>query len=160
MRVREAVLRLSGAGYLALLLSAPVLFGVADLLMDDAAAIGPITAPLTVLLVVTIASIVLWLIYQPHARWDGWTRGWLMLGVVLWLYATVVWRLQGELVWSGSFLLPIALFLILLKRPRSTDVWKAETLSGGSWWARGHWCSPWRWEACCPPGTQLMARSA
>ena len=41
-----------------------------------------------------VAGIVLWALYRPEARWEGWTRGWLMLGVILWLYTTAMWSLQ------------------------------------------------------------------
>lgn len=123
--MREAGPRNSGAWYLALLLSAPLVYAFANTIIGGDTLLGVTPVPLVVFYAMSILGIAAWLVYRPSLRWEGWTRGWLMLGVVLWLYTTVVWSLQGEPIPGGAVLLPVTFLLILLKRPSQRDAWVA-----------------------------------
>lgn len=118
-------MRTSGAWYLALLLLAPIAYSLVEVVVGTDRLLATIPAPVVVMYVMTALAVVAWIAYRPVARWDGWTRGWLMIGVALWLYTTVVWSSQGVAVPAAAVLLPATFLLILLKRPRPGDVWDA-----------------------------------
>jgi hypothetical protein len=118
-------MRTSGSWYLTLLLVSPILYSVVAAGAGIDADIGSMPAALVVFYLAAILGLIMWTLYRPTSVWDGWTRGWLMLGVVLWLYSTVMWSLQGEPVAGGSVLLPVTFLLVLLKRPGIPDVWRA-----------------------------------
>lgn len=120
----RASLRESGAWYVAALLCGPLLYAVVAAAAPDAQ-LGTMPLSIVVIYTATVVGILLWGLYRPAIWWDGWTRGWLMLGVILWLYTTGMWFLQDEKLSGAGVALPVSFLLILLKRPSASDAWRA-----------------------------------
>jgi hypothetical protein len=114
-----------GVWYLSALLMAPVLYSFVTALVGDAIVFGALPWSLVALYGTTIVALVTWLGFRGGPSRDALMRYWLMLGVVVWLYVLLSESRQGESVVAAAALVPLTLFLILLKRPSRTDSWMA-----------------------------------
>jgi len=122
--VRSARAGLSGAWYLGALLVAPTLYFFATAITEN----GGSTFPWSLILLYAAAAVavVCWVRFTPSCEWPGATRGWLMLGVVVWLFVLLSDHFRGtDPASAAAALVPLSLLLILLKRPSTPECWRA-----------------------------------
>ena len=117
--------RSSGAWYLAALLVAPTLYDSTDRVAQDGGALGVLPWSLVALYSAAAFAVVCWVRYSSAAPWSPWMRGWLYLGVILWLFVLVSSFIQGQQAVGAAALVPLTYLLILIKRPSREDCWRA-----------------------------------
>lgn len=110
-----------GAVYLAVLLTAPVVYEFLLTVAGDGTIVGWQPAIL-VLLLMAAAAIAAWLPYRPAEAWSWPAKAWLLLLVVLWLYLAVSAALVDGDGHLAAIIVPVTALLLYLKRPSRSGI--------------------------------------
>ena len=125
VRPAHSTSHLSTSVYMALLLSAPILYELGVTLSgSDRIPGGPAVGPLALLLTMT-ASAVSCLLCQGDGEWSPPARVWFALVIVLWLYFAWAEASHDGRTDLAAIFVPLTAALLWLRKPRHVDVWTA-----------------------------------
>lgn len=124
-RTSLALSRMTGARYLGVLFVTPVASQFAQHLLPATPIAGSQSLGVVLAFIGTSIAAVLWLLYVPKRSWPPLFE--LFLGglLVAWMMAMWAAALHGDPFNPTAILVPVALVMIWLKRPRPRDVWLA-----------------------------------
>ena len=143
----------TATSFLTAILVAPLAYQVA-ILMFPTSSLAGIPVPVLLLLGILVWMIAAWAKCPPSGRWGALATTFFVLGLALWAYTAIGGAIQGATLVGATIAVPVALLLLLLRRPDEYSIWRA---SDAFAWAFVGACPSssfsrsWAW---CPPGTR------
>lgn len=129
MSVSEAQARVQRRGwtatpFLIAVLIAPLVYQVAMLVFAESTLPG-VPVPVLLLLGVLAWMVVAWVKSPRGGAWGVLASTFFGLGLALWAYTAIGGAIQGATLVGATIVVPVALVLLLLRRPDDYSIWRA-----------------------------------
>lgn len=124
-RALRSFLRASGTPYLAVLFVTPVVTQFAQHIFPGVAVVGAQPLSIALAFIGSSVAVVLWLLYTPQQSWPRLFQVFIGALVLAWVFAVVTTAFHRDAFNVATFLVPVSLFMVWLKKPDVRDVWKA-----------------------------------
>ncbi len=128
----------TATSFLTAILVAPLAYQVA-ILMFPTSSLAGIPVPVLLLLGILVWMIAAWAKCPPSGRWGALATTFFVLGLALWAYTAIGGAIQGATLVGATIAVPVALLLLLLRRPDEYSIWRA---SDAFAWAFAGACAP------------------
>lgn len=114
----------TATSFLTAILVAPLAYQVA-ILMFPTSSLAGIPVPVLLLLGILVWMIAAWAKCPPSGRWGALATTFFVLGLALWAYTAIGGAIQGATLVGATIAVPVALLLLLLRRPDEYSIWRA-----------------------------------
>ena len=114
----------TATSFLTAILVAPLAYQVA-ILMFPTSSLAGIPVPVLLLLGILVWMVAAWAKCPPSGRWGALATTFFVLGLALWAYTAIGGAIQGATLVGATLAVPVALLLLLLRRPDEYSIWRA-----------------------------------
>ncbi len=122
----------SGAWYLIALFVTPVIAHFTQYLFPGTSILGAQPFSTVLALLGTSTALALWFLYRPRQPWPLLFQVFMGALLVVWVFAVVIANVHGDPFNFTALQAPLVLLMVWLKRPQSSDVWRAGDALAGS----------------------------